>query len=106
MLIEFLEKAHAMCCDSIEIEYEDGKRLITACQGNLGMGIGWVKEVEAKHLFKEIDAMKKKQVSIAGAQYRLAVSRYQNFDEWVWRVRMKQKSRTTPSKRNRSLRQV
>jgi hypothetical protein len=106
MLIEFLEKAHAMGCESIEIEYKDGKRLITACQGNLGMGIGWVKEVEAKLLFEKIDALKKKQVSIGGAQYRLVVSRYQSFDEWVWRIQMKQKDRTTPSSRNRSSRRA
>jgi len=30
MLIEFLEKALATGCDSIEIEYKDGKQWVTA----------------------------------------------------------------------------
>jgi hypothetical protein len=90
MLIEFLEKALAMGCDSIEIEYKDGKEWVMAFWDSVGYGIGCLDHDEAKPMFKEMDDLKrKKRVTIGGATYRLLFSRYESFGEWVFRIGMK-----------------
>jgi hypothetical protein len=82
MLMEFLEKALATGCDSIEIEYKDGKEWVTAFSDRLGCGIGCLDADEAKPMFKEMDDLKrKKEVTIGGVRYRLAFSRYESFGE-------------------------
>ena len=48
MLIEFLEKALATGCDSIEIEHKDGKEWVTAFWDCVGYGIGRLDADEAK----------------------------------------------------------
>src|SRR2546427_4685088 len=94
MLIEFLEKAVATGCDSIEIEYKDGKEWVTAFWDRVGYGIGHLDSDEAKPMFKEIDDLKrKKEVTIGGVRYRLAFSRYESFGEWVYRIRIRQTDR-------------
>jgi hypothetical protein len=90
MLMEFLEKAVTMGCDSIEIEYKDHKEWITAFADCVGCGIGCLDSGEAKSVFEEMDDLKKrKHVILGGASYRLAFSRYESFGEWVYRIQMK-----------------
>lgn len=102
MLIEFLEKALATGCDSIEIEYKDGKEWVTAFWDCLGYGIGHLDPDEAKPLFKEMDDLKrKKEVTIGGVRYGLAFSRYESFGEWVYRIRIKQTDRTAAASQGR-----
>jgi hypothetical protein len=102
MLMKFLEKALAMGCDSIEIEYKDRKEWIFAFSGSMGCGIGCLDPDEAKPMFKEIDALRKqKEVTIGGVKYRLALSRYESFGEWVHRIQMKTADHTTPVKQHR-----
>ena len=73
MLIDFLEKAVATGCDSIEIEYKDGKEWVTAFWDCIGYGIGHLDPDEAKPMFKEMDDLKrKKEVTISGVRYGLA----------------------------------
>ena len=65
MLIGFLEKAVAAGCDSIEIEYKDGKEWVTAFWDCVGYGIGHLDPDEAKPMFKEMDDLKRrKEVTI------------------------------------------
>lgn len=102
MLMEFLEKALAAGCDSIEIEYKDGKEWVTAFWDCVGYGIGCLSPDEAKPMFKEMDDLKrKKEVTIGGVRYRLAFSRYESFGEWVYRVRIKQTDRTPAARQRR-----
>lgn len=90
MLMQFLEKALAMGCDSIEIEYKDRKEWITAFRDRLGYGIGHMDPNQAQPMFKEMaDLKKKKYVIIGGAKYRLVFSRYESFGEWVHRIRVR-----------------
>ena len=102
MLIEFLAKALAMGGDSIEIEYEDRKQWITAFLGCVGYGIGCLDPEEAKALFKEMDDLKRsKQVIIGGVKYRLVFSRYESFEEWVYRIQMKEMDQTPAASQRR-----
>jgi hypothetical protein len=102
MLIEFLEKALATGCDSIEIEYKDGKEWVTAFSDCVGYGIGHLDSDEAKPMFKEIDDLKKrKEVTIRGVRHRLAFSRYESFGEWVYRIRIIQRDRTAAASQRR-----
>ena len=95
MLIDFLKKAVATGCDSIEIEYKDGKEWITGYWDRVGYGIGHLSHDEAKPMFKEMDDLKKKrEVTIGGIRYRLAFSRFESFGEWVYRIRIRQTDRT------------
>jgi hypothetical protein len=94
MLIGFLEKALAIGCDSIEIEYKDRQEWVTAFWDRVGYGIGCLDRDEAKPMFKEMDDLKrKKRVTIGGATYRLVFSRYESFGEWVFRIQMKMDKR-------------
>jgi hypothetical protein len=105
MLMKFLEKALAMGCDSIEIEYKDRKEWIFAFSGSVGCGIGCLDPDEAKPMFKEMDDLKRqKEVTIGGTKYRLALSRYESFGEWVHRIQMKPTDYTTPVKQRRHAR--
>ena len=102
MLIDFLEKAVATGCDSIEIEYKDGKEWVTAFWDRVGYGIGHLDSDEAEPMFKEIDDLKrKKEVTIGGVRYRLAFSRYESFGEWVYRIRIRQPTRTAAAGQRR-----
>ena len=104
MLMKFLEKALAIGCDSIEIEYKDRKEWIFAFSGSVGCGIGCLDPDEAKPIFKEMDDLRKrKEVTIAGTKYRLALSRYESFGEWVHRIQMKP-THTMPVKLRRHAR--
>ncbi len=102
MLTEFLQKALAMGCDSIEIEYKDRKEWIFAFSGSVGCGIGCLDPAEAKPMFREMDDLKrKKEVTIGGVKYRLTFSRYESFGEWVYRIQMKEKDRTPAASQRR-----
>ena len=102
MLIDFLEKAVATGCDSIEIEYKDGKEWITGFSDRVGYGIGHLDPDQARPMFKEIDDLKRtKEVTIGGVTYRLAFSRYESFGEWVYRIRIKQTNRTAAASQRR-----
>jgi hypothetical protein len=95
MLMEFLEKAVAAGCDSLEIEYKDGKEWVFAFSGCLGCGLGCLDSEEAKPLFKEMDDLeRKKEVNMGGVTYRLTFSRYESFGEWVYRIQMRERNRT------------
>jgi hypothetical protein len=104
MLMELLEKAVAIDCNEIEIEYKDRKEWITAFRGCLGWGIGCLDPDKAKPIFKEMDELKRrKEVTIGGARYRLVFARYESFGEWVYRIQMKEmqkkeRERTTASR--------
>jgi hypothetical protein len=90
MLMEFLEKAVTMGCDSIEIEYKDYKEWVTAFWDCVGVGIACLDSGEVKPVFKEMDDLKKrKYVILGGASYRLVFSRYKSFGEWTYRIKMK-----------------
>ena len=102
MLIDFLEKAVATGCDSIEIEYKDGKEWVTGFWDRVGYGIGHLNRDEAKPMFKEMDDLKrKKEVTIGGFRYRLTFSRYESFGEWVYRIQIKQMDRTAAAGQRR-----
>jgi hypothetical protein len=89
-------------CDSIEIEYKDGKEWVMGFWDRVGYGIGHLDPDEAKPMFKEMDDLKKKkEVTIGGVRYRLAFSRYENFGEWVYRIRIKQTDRTRATSQGR-----
>src|ERR1700737_4574262 len=90
MLMEFLEKAVTLGCDAIEIEYKDHKEWVMAFWDCVACGIGCLDSREAKSLFKEMDALKKrKRVILGGVSYRLVFSRYESFGEWVYRIEIK-----------------
>jgi hypothetical protein len=102
MLREFLEKALAMGCNSIEIEYKDRKEWITAFRDCVGCGIGCLDPDEAKPIFKDMDALKRrKEVTIGGARYRLVFSQHESFGEWIYRIQMREMDRTTASSQRR-----
>ena len=102
MLIEFLEKAVATGCDSIEIEYKDGKEWVTAFWDRVGYGIGHLDPDEAKPMFKEMDDLnREKEVTIGGVRYRLAFSRYESFGEWVYRIQIKRTNRAPAASQRR-----
>jgi hypothetical protein len=102
MLMDFLEKALAAGCDSIEIEYKDGKEWIMALSDCVGYGIGCLDPDAAKPLFKEMgDLKKKKEITIAGIKYRLAFSLQESFGEWVYQIHMKEIPRTPLATRHR-----
>jgi hypothetical protein len=101
MLTEFLEKAAAIGCNEIEIEYKDRKEWITGFRGSVGWGIGCLDSDKAKAIFKDMEELKRrKEVTMGGTQYQLAFSRYESFGEWVYRIQMKEmqkKERERPS---------
>jgi hypothetical protein len=102
MLIEFLEKAVATGCDSIEIEHKDGKEWVTAFWDRVGYGIGHLDPDEAKPMFKEMEDLKReKEVTIGGVRYRLAFSRYETFGEWVYRIQIKRTNRAVAASQRR-----
>lgn len=91
MLMEFLEKAAAIGCKKIEIEYKDRKEWITGFRGCVGWGIGCLDSDQAKPIFKDMDELKRrKEVTMGGTRYRLVFSRYESFGEWVYRIQMKE----------------
>ncbi len=91
MLMEFLEKAAAIGCDEIEIEYKDRKEWITGFRGCVGCGIGCLDSDKAKLIFKDMDESKRrKEVTVGGTRYQLVFSRYESFGEWVYRIQMKE----------------
>ena len=91
MLMEFLEKAAAIGCDEIEIEYKDRKEWITGFRGCVGWGIGCLDSEKAKLIFKDMDELKRrKEVTMGGTRYQLVFSRYESFGEWVYRIQMKE----------------
>jgi hypothetical protein len=103
MLTEFLEKAAAIGCNEIEIEYKDRKEWITGFRGCVGWGIGCLDSDRAKPIFKDMEELKRrKEVTLGGTRYRLVFSRYESFGEWVYRIQMKktqkkERERTTAS---------
>lgn len=102
MLMEFLEKALAMGCNAIEIEYKDRKEWITAFWDCVGCGIGCLDPDEAKPILKDMDDLKRrKEVIIGGARYRLVFSQHESFGEWVYRIQMKEMDRTTTASSQR-----
>ena len=60
MLMEFLEKAAAIGCKKIEIEYKDRKEWITGFRGCVGWGIGCLDSDQAKPIFKDMDELKRR----------------------------------------------
>ena len=91
MLMEFLEKAVAIGCNEIEIEYKDRKEWITGFRGCVGWGIGCLNSDQAKLIFKDMDELKRrKEVTMGGTRYQLVFSRYESFGEWVYRIQMKE----------------
>ncbi len=94
MLMELLEKALAMGCNAIEIEYKDRKEWITAFRDCVGCGIECLDPDEAKPIFKDMDTLKRrKEATIGGARYRLVFSQHENFGEWIYRIQMKEMDR-------------
>jgi len=96
MLIELLARVLEAGGDVLEIEHRDRKEWVTALRGPIGFGISCLEVDEAKLLFREMDNLRrKKQVTIAGTNYRLCFSRYESFGEWVYRIGIKQKPSNT-----------
>jgi hypothetical protein len=93
MLLELLEKAISIGATRVEIEGKDGREWIFAFHGQIGAGIGSVEGEDAKSLFKELGALKKKkQVDLNGVPKRLVFSQYESFGEWVDVIEMKRAS--------------
>ncbi len=93
MLSDFLQKAISLNADRLEIEYKDGEEWITACCGNMGVGIGSVDSTQRDKLFEELEQFRKsKRVTLLGKEYRLRFSAYESFGETVYEVRWKQSS--------------
>jgi hypothetical protein len=87
MLADLVERSLLLGGNVLEIEYKDGKERVTALRGNAGVGIGSMTCEEAKPLFDELKALKRKGiVAIQGADYLLRVREYESFGEWVYRV--------------------
>lgn len=85
MLDHLLTKAVEIGADRIEIECEEGSRLVTAVGGSVGVGIARLDATQWTIIFEEMKEMKKqRKVVLGGNPYRLAFSRYQSFDEWVF----------------------
>ncbi len=90
MLMEYLERAHEIGADAIEIERKDGKEWIFAYSGNMGAGIGSLPPSQLKAILKEMDDLKKtKLVALGGVAVRLKFSSYESFGEWVYRIELK-----------------
>ncbi len=91
MLADFLKTAVEMGANNLEFEYEGGNLLVTALRGQDGVGIGSLKSnsQECRRLIDEIASLKKrKRVEIAGVTWRIAVSEYESFGEWAWRLKL------------------
>lgn len=100
MLLHFLEKAAQMGCDSIEIEYKDGKEWICAFDGSAGVSIASLSTAEAKPLFEAVDRLKKtKEAILHGVKYRLVITAQESFGEWVYRIAWKKWPAPKPGSR-------
>ena len=79
-----------MGCDSVELEYQDGRQWIMAFRNSVGISIGSHKWNEVDPIFKEIAVLKrKKRVNLGGVTYRLLFSKYESFAEWVQVIQLR-----------------
>jgi len=91
VLAGFIEKAIEENADALEFEYADGKLLVMAFHGHMGVGIGGVESnsKDCERLVGEIVALKKSgRVKIAGTTWRVSVSEYEAFGETAWRLQL------------------
>jgi hypothetical protein len=90
MLEDLLKKAVEIGADQIEIECEDGARLVSAFRGPTGIGIAWLDAAQWNAVYEQMKGLKKKRRAVlGGVSYRLAFSQYQSFDEWIFVIRIK-----------------
>jgi len=91
MLEDLLKNAVEMGADAVEIEYEDGARLVSAFCGPTGLGIARLDAAQWDAVYEQMKEMKRKRrIVLDGTSYRLAFSRYQSFDEWVFVIRIRE----------------
>jgi len=91
MLKELLKKAVEIGADRIEIEWKDGARLVSAFCGPTGIGIAWLDAAPWKAVYEQMRELKKsRRTVLGGVSYRLAFSKYQSFDEWVFVIRIQE----------------
>jgi hypothetical protein len=89
MLEDLLTRAVEVGGDRIEIEHKGESRLVTAFCGSVGVGIARLDPAQWAIVFGEMKEMKKRREAVLGGKpYRLAFSRYQSFDEWVFVIRI------------------
>jgi hypothetical protein len=87
MLMHYLERAHEIGADAIELEHQDGRTWIYAFVGNSGVSIGSLDSGDFEIVMKEMGALKKtKQTTLGGAAFRLRFSRSESFGEWLHRI--------------------
>ena len=100
MLEKFLKTAVEMDAEMLEIDYKDGQERVCALRGPTGVSIGSVPSNtrESEALFESIEALRKrKQVSIGGTKWRVAVSEYESFGQWAHRIKLTKVTDTTPA---------
>jgi len=91
MLEDLLKKAVEIGADRVEIECEEGARLVSAFCGPTGISIARLDAAQWDAVYEQMKAMKKRRrIMLGGASYRLAFSQYQSFGEWVFVIRIKE----------------
>lgn len=92
-LLSYIEKTVEIGATALEIEHKDGKELLTAMSGDIGIGIASLDDEAAKALFTDLDLLKKqKTATIAGTSFRLRFSKYYSFGDWVHRIELKKRT--------------
>ena len=91
MLEDLLKKAVGIGADQIEIECEDGARLVSAFCGPTGVGIAWLDKAQWAAVYEQMKGLKRKRRTVlGGVSDRLAFSQYQSFDEWIFVILIKE----------------
>ncbi len=89
MLKELLKRVVEMGADRIEIECEDGARLVSAFWGPTGVSIAALDAAQWDAVYEQMQEMKKKRrIVLGGTSHRLAFSKYDSFGEWVFEIRI------------------
>ena len=91
MLKELLKRAVEMGADRIEIECEDGARLVSVFWGPAGVSIASLGAAQWDAVYEQMKEMKKKRrIVLDSTSHRLAFSKHNSFGEWVFEIRIQE----------------
>ncbi len=97
-LIRVLEEALRVGADSVGLEYEDRELVLYYYCGNTGIGASDIPLALENEVLEELvrragltrRTKGKMQLSLLGKDYEVLVNSYQDFDEWCYRLTLRE----------------
>jgi len=98
-LVRVLEEAIHVGADSVGLEHDHGDLLVYYYCGNMGLGAPRIPEDMETEVLDELARRAglarrvkgKMQLTLLGKEYEVLVKSYQDFDEWCYRLTLKER---------------